>query len=85
MVVQLICNTSFARLHEWKLFTSALTRTAHQQVIGSSPTGSCKDMCSNMLSRKSINFAPFGLVHFRYVFGTSTIKNIFMSCFNLEL
>ena len=32
-VVQLICNTSFARLHERKLFTSALLRTAHQQVL----------------------------------------------------
>ena len=46
-VVQLICNTSFARLHERiarlherKLFTSALLRTAHQQVVGSNPTGS---------------------------------------------
>ena len=39
-VVQLICNTSFARLHEWKLFTSALARAAHQQVVGSNPTDS---------------------------------------------
>lgn len=47
-VVQLICNTSFARLHERKLFTSALLRTAHQQVVGSNPTGSLKALTATI-------------------------------------
>ena len=47
--MQLICNTSFARLHERRLFTCALARTAHQEMVGSIPTGSLKARTARVL------------------------------------